>query len=66
MSHVLIQLVSASVLLGLRYLTVREWLDQLLLLVAVLDLVTIPFAFVVLRQRLHEIDRGELDEARKY
>lgn len=61
-----IQLLSVAVLLGLRHLTVRVWLDQLLLLVAVLDLITIPVSFVVLRQRLREIERGELDEARKY
>lgn len=61
-----IQLLSVAVLLGLRSLTVRVWLDQLLLLVAVLDLITIPVSFVVLRQRLREIERGELDEARKY
>ena len=40
--------------------------QNLLLLVAVLDLITIPISFVVLRQRLREIERGELDEARKY
>ena len=62
----MIQLLSVAVLLGLRSLTVRVWLDQLLLLVAVLDLITIPVSFVVLRQRLREIERGELDEARKY
>ena len=61
-----IQLLSVAVLLGLRGLTVRVWLDNLLLLVAVLDLITIPISFVVLRQRLREIERGELDEARKY
>ena len=61
-----IQMLSVAVLLGLRGLTVRVWLDNLLLLVAVLDLITIPISFVVLRQRLREIERGELDEARKY
>ena len=65
-SHVVIQLLSVAALLGLRSLTVRVWLDRLLLLVAVLDLITIPISFVVLRQRLREIERGELDEARKY
>ena len=38
----------------------------LLLLLAILDLLTIPFSFVVLIQRIREIERGELDEARKY
>ena len=33
---------------------------------AVLGLVTIPFSLVVLRQRLREIEKGELNEARKY
>ena len=64
--HVVVQLLSVAALLGLRCLTVRVWLDSLLLLVAVLDLITIPLAFVVLRQRLREIERGEMDEARKY
>ena len=64
--HVAVQLLSVAVLLGLRLLTVRAWLDHVLLLVAALDLITIPFSFVVLRQRLREIERGEMDEARKY
>ena len=38
----------------------------LLLVLAVLDLAVIPFSAVVLRQRLREIEGGELDEARKY
>lgn len=66
MTHVVIQLLSVAVLMGLRCLTVRAWLDNLLLLVAALDLITIPFSFVVLRQRLREIEKGEMDEARKY
>ena len=61
-----IQLLSVAVLLGLRCLTVRAWLDNLLLFAAGLNLITIPFAFVVLRQRLQEIEKGEMDEARKY
>lgn len=65
-THVVVQLLSAGILLALRCLTVWAWLDQLLLIVAVLDLITIPFSFVVLRQRLREIERGEMDEARKY
>lgn len=65
-THAAVQLLSAAALLGLRCLTVRAWLDSLLLLVAVLDLVTIPFSLVVLRQRLREIEKGEMDEARKY
>lgn len=41
-------------------------LHQVLLWLAVLGLVTIPFSLVVLRQRLREIEKGELNEARKY
>ena len=37
-----------------------------LLWLAVLALITIPFSLVVLRQRLREIEGGELNEARKY
>ena len=65
-THVAVQLLSVAVLLGLRCLTVRAWLDNLLLVVAVLDLITLPFSFVVLRQRLREIEKGEMEEARKY
>ena len=61
-----IQLLSVAVLMGLRCLTVRAWLDNLLLLVAALDLITIPFSFVVLRQRLREIEKGEIDDAKQY
>ena len=64
--HVAVRLLSVAVLLGLRFLTERAWLDNLLLLVAALDLLTIPVSFVVLRQRLREIEKGEMDEARKY
>ncbi|MGO5021653.1 hypothetical protein ACTQ4E_01005 [Lawsonibacter sp. LCP25S3_G6] len=65
-THVVVQLLSVAVLLGLRCLTVRAWLDNLLLFVAVLDLITLPFSFIVLRQRLREIEKGEMEEARKY
>ena len=60
------QLLSVLVLLWLRGLSKTGWLDTLLLVLAVLDLAVIPFSAVVLRQRLREIERGELDEARKY
>ena len=43
-----------------------RWLDLLLLLMAAADLISIPFSLVVLRQRMREIERGELDEARNY
>ena len=38
----------------------------LLLLLAILDLLTIPFSFVVLIQRIREIQRGEEDDAKNY
>ena len=60
------QLLPVLVLLWLRGLSKTGWLDTLLLVLAVLDLAVIPFSAVVLRQRLREIEGGELDEARKY
>ena len=60
------QLLSVLVLLWLRGLSKTGWLDTLLLVLAVLDLAVIPFSAVVLRQRLREIEGGELDEALKY
>ena len=38
----------------------------LLLLLAVADLITIPFTFTALWQRVREIEKGELEEAKKY
>ena len=38
----------------------------LALILAVIDLITIPFTFAALWQRVREIEKGELDEARKY
>lgn len=57
---------SALLLLWMRGHTQTGWLDALLLILAVVDLATIPPAFVVLRQRMREIQRGELEEARRY
>ena len=37
-----------------------------LLILAVGDLVTIPAVWIVLKQRMKEIEGGELDAARKY
>ena len=62
----LLQLLGALGLLYLRRLGLGGWLSTLALVLAGIDLLTIPFAFTVLRQRLREIDRGELEEARKY
>ena len=42
------------------------WLRLLLLILAVGDLVTIPAVWIVLKQRMKEIEAGELDAARKY
>ena len=57
----LVQLAMALLLLwGL------DWLRLLLLILAVGDLVTIPAVWIVLKQRMKEIEGGELDAARKY
>ena len=64
--HVLIQGLSALVLLWLRTMTEAGWLDGLLLALAAVDLITIPPTFIVLKQRIKEIEGGELDAARKY
>lgn len=62
----LVQALTAGALLYLRSVTRRDLLRDLLLFLAAADLVTIPFAFAALRQRIREIEKGELDEARKY
>lgn len=64
--NVLFQLLAAGTLLYLRSLARTDWLRALALFLAIADLVTIPFTFAVLRQRVREIEKGELDEARKY
>lgn len=56
----------AVLLLCTRSLTPWPRLHRVLLWMAVLGLITIPFSLVVLRQRLREIEKGELNEARKY
>lgn len=62
----LVQTLTAGALLYLRSVTRTDLLRDLLLFLAAADLVTIPFAFAALRQRIREIEKGELDEARKY
>ena len=57
---------AAALLFCTRSRTPWPGLHQVLLWLAVLGLVTIPFSLVVLRQRLREIEKGELNEARKY
>ena len=63
----LVQLAMALLLLWGRYqLAGLDWLRLLLLILAVGDLVTIPAVWIVLKQRMKEIEGGELDAARKY
>ncbi len=64
--NTLFQLLTVGALLYLRSLTQTDWLRSLTLFLAAADLITIPFTFAVLRQRVREIEKGELDEARKY
>ena len=62
----LFQLLAVGALLHLRSLTQTGWLGGLLLILAAANLITIPFTFTALWQRVREIENGELDEARKY
>lgn len=64
--HMVLQLLSVGALLWLRTMTGRGLLSNVLLILATLDLILIPFSFVVLYQRVREIEKGELNEARKY
>ena len=63
---ILFQLFSVGVLLYARTLIQTGWLRTLALVLAVGDIITIPVTFAALRQRMREIEKGELDEARKY
>ena len=47
---------------------VREirWLAAGMFLLAAVGLITIPFSLIALKQRLRELEKGELNEARKY
>lgn len=62
----LFQLMMIGMLLYARSCTDIGWLRNLALFLAVADLITIPFTFAVLRQRVREIEKGELEEAKKY
>lgn len=62
----LFQLMAIGALLYLRSVTQTGWLRGLMLCLAVADLITIPFTFAVLWQRVREIEKGELEEAKKY
>ena len=64
--NTLLQLMTVGALLYLRSVTRTDWLRSLALILAVIDLITIPFTFAALWQRVREIEKGELDEARKY
>ena len=62
----LFQLLTVGALFYLRTLSPPGWLSGLLLFLAVADLITIPFTFAALWQRVREIEKGELEEAKKY
>ena len=62
----LFQLLTVCALLYLRTLNPPGWLGGLMLILAAADLITVPFTFAALWQRVREIEKGELDEARKY
>ena len=64
--NTLLQLMMVAALLWLRTMSPPDWLSGLLLLLAVADLITIPFTFTALWQRVREIEKGELEEAKKY
>jgi len=64
--NTLFQLLTAGVLLYARSCTDVGWLRNLALFLAAADLITIPFTFAALRQRVREIEKGELEEAKKY
>lgn len=66
MLSTLLQLLAVGTLLYLRSLAQNGFLRGLALVLAVIDLVTIPFTFAVLRQRVREIEKGELEDAKKY
>ena len=66
MLSTLFQLMTVGALLYARSCTDIGWLRNLALFLAAADLITIPFTFAVLRQRVREIEKGELEEARKY
>ena len=64
--NTLFQLMTVAALLYLRTLGAPDWLAGLMLFLAIADLITIPFTFAALWQRVREIEKGELEEAKKY
>ena len=63
---VLLRLLTAGALAWFGSRAEDGWLRGLALLLAAAGLVPVPFALAALGQRLREIERGELDEAREY
>ena len=67
LSATVLRLAGAAVLLWLRAALASESLwSRLLLLCAALDLGTVVPVWILLKQRLKEIEGGEEDEAAKY
>ena len=64
--NALLQLLTAVLLLRVRSWFQTGWLRGLMLFLAMSDLITIPFTFAALWQRVREIEKGELEEAKKY
>lgn len=64
--YCLAQLVTVAVLLCGRLVVDEGWLDALLLVLALVDIASIPPVFIVLKERIKEIKGGELDAAGKY
>ena len=64
--HILIRLICAGLLLWISGAAAIQWLSTAALLLAAAGLITIPFSLIALRQRLKELEEGELNEARKY
>ena len=64
--NTLFQLTTVAALLCLRTMGPPGWLSGLMLFLAIADVITIPFTFAALWQRVREIEKGELEEAKKY
>ena len=64
--HILIRLICAGLLLWISGAAAIQWLSTAALLLAAAGLIPIPFSLIALRQRLKELEEGELNEARKY
>lgn len=62
----LFQMASVLVLLWLRTLSAYGWLNALLLVLAGVNLIAIALVWIVLKQRIKEIEGGEFDAASQY